>query len=184
MLDQKRLRELFDYDHNTGHLIRKIAPRGTRVGSIAGYVESHGGRSITISRARYQAARLVWMYHHGEFPKAFIDHKNGDRDDNRIENLRECTPAENAQNKIGKVGETRFLGVTRVKNRPGYHSRITLGGRKIYLGYFRSPEDAHAAYLKAKSELHHFQPVPRNVLITAQSEQKEEQPRCNVSVSA
>jgi hypothetical protein len=50
---------------------------------------------------KYSAHRLAWFYVHGKWPQSGIDHRNGDIGDNRIENLREATQAQNCANKRG-----------------------------------------------------------------------------------
>jgi len=95
---------------------------------------------------------------HGGFPNGILDHINGNKSDNRIENLRESDHQKNSQNqrKATKRNLTGFLGVSVDRScipRP-YVARIKAGGKNIRLGQFQTPEQAHEAYVKAKRELH------------------------------
>lgn len=69
-----------------------------RNGNEAGYVTDEGYRTIVVKGKSYQAHRIVWYIHNGEFPKEQTDHLNGIRDDNRIENLRDVSNWENGRN--------------------------------------------------------------------------------------
>jgi hypothetical protein len=90
-----------------------------------------------------------------------IDHINGDRSDNRIENLRLCNQSENMQNRSRRgIGEAGLLGVHRFRYGK-WCSAITKAGKKKWLGIFDTPEAAHAAYLIAKKDIHTFNPEPR-----------------------
>lgn len=77
--------------------------------------------------------------------------------DNRIANLREATAAENPQNQRRAHSHNK-AGLLGVSETPGgrYAASIKAGGKRRYLGRYATPEDAHAAYLKAKQEMHPF----------------------------
>ena len=152
------------YEGATGYLYwTNPASRAVKPGQIAGRVTDKGYRQIMVDGVRYAGHRLVWLLHHGCFPEHEIDHINGDRDDNRISNLREATKSENQQNiggsrkhsKTGLVGASYHAG-----NR--WKAQIRVNGKKYHLGLFSSPEEAHLAYLRAKAEMHKFQPVLRS----------------------
>lgn len=87
---------------------------------------------------------------------------------NSISNLRDCSAVENKQNlktyktKSGK--SSRFPGVYWAKKNNKWHARINCDKKKTDLGYFEKEEDAYYAYLRAKQEIHWFQPVPREEL--------------------
>lgn len=98
------------------------------------------------------AHRLAWFYHHGEWPKAVIDHIDGNRANNAIVNLREATHAQNA----ARRQTTRLIGPSRgvVPHQAGYVARIHHKGVRHYLGYFTDPEEAKAAYEAKAKEIH------------------------------
>ena len=155
-LTAERLREILHYDPDTG--IFTIAVRltnRTKVGGIAGCIDkSIGYRVVWIDGKSYRAHRLAWLYVYGKFPKKHIDHINGKKDDNRICNLREVTPFENAQNKVRpqQNNSSGYLGVS--KNRKGWRARVTLHGEEFHIGTFQTKQEAHDAYLNAKRNLH------------------------------
>jgi hypothetical protein len=83
-----------------------------------------------------------------------VDHINGIRDDNRIENLRNVSRSINLQNKRKphSNNSTGFLGVTRHKGQ--FCARITLDGKSTWLGTFKTPQEAGDAYFRAKRSIH------------------------------
>lgn len=91
-----------------------------------------------------KAHRVVWFLHHGTMPDC-IDHIDGNRSNNRIENLRAVTRQENSQNCVGK-GYTVQGGK--------YIAQITVRGKCLVLGRFSTPERARAEYLRAKRMYH------------------------------
>jgi HNH endonuclease len=72
-----------------------------------------------------------------------VDHRNGDKLDNRKENLREATPRQNCQNRA-PVGGRRYKGIFPFRGR--WKARIKLDGQNIYLGIFELEEEAAYAY--------------------------------------
>ena len=155
MLSAEALRSILTYDPETGIFTRKLShPRAPqRIGEIAGGIVGNGYRWIAINKKQYSAHRLAWLYVYGEFPAGGLDHKNGDRDDNRIANLREATCSQNLANR-----KTRSIsglkGVSREHRTGKWVAQITKDRKPKHLGTFSTPEAAHAAYCKAALELH------------------------------
>lgn len=150
---------LLDYDPETGIFVwknpSKYQPK--QKGCVAGRIDSGGYRQIAIDNLRYNAARLAWFYVNGAWPSDLVDHINGNRDDNRIENLRECCHAENAKNRKMRCDNgTGFKGVTQqdYKGKASFRATIQSNGEQIHLGMFDTAEEAHAAYAAA-SQRHH-----------------------------
>lgn len=145
MITQARLKELFHYDPSTGLFTRLVDVIGSRFkkGDIAGSTMPNEYTSIGIDRKLYPAHRLVWLYIHGEFPSADIDHINRVRDDNRLSNLRSVSRSENLKNK--KIPDSNTSGVMGVHwhNRTRrWIARIGVSGKKKSLGTFLNKEDA------------------------------------------
>lgn len=159
-----QLKELLDYSPDTGEFRWKVS-RGAVVsaGDLAGNTQTGGYSQIKCRGHMYMAHRLAWLFTYGNWPKHHIDHKNGIRKDNRIANLRECSPTENGQNRnLGRKNTSGFFGVSFYKPTSKWKAQIMLGGVKKHLGYYPTPEQAHQAYLEAKAKLHTFQPIPRS----------------------
>jgi hypothetical protein len=84
-----------------------------------------------------------------------VDHKDGDGLNCRRENMRLCTHADNQINKGVRVGTRSGLKGVSWEERAGrWKSEITLRGKKKWLGYFDTPDAAHAAYVRAAIDLH------------------------------
>lgn len=84
-----------------------------------------------------------------------VDHINGDGLDNRRRNLRLASRSENARNRGATAANTSgFKGVDYFKPTEKYRAYITVHGKRSYLGYFDTAEEAHAAYAEAARALH------------------------------
>ncbi len=156
VLSHELLTQVLDYNPDTGIFIWK-SPLSNRVkvGDVAGQLDTHGHRMISVNGIRYGAHRLAWFYFYKVWPKDEIDHENLLKDDNRISNLREATHQQNVYNvKKRRHNTTGFKGVTFHKAANKFMAQIRADGKYIYLGLFDTPEDAHAAYVVASKEHH------------------------------
>lgn len=105
---------------------------------------------MRVGYGHYKVHRIIWLYMTGEWPKAFIDHVNGDGLDNRWANLREATIAENAKNRrLNRNNTSGFKGVSFAKRANKYTAQVTANRKRVCLGFFDTPEDAYAAYCEA-----------------------------------
>ena len=150
------LNELFEYDKETGDLIWKKARANNKVkkGDIAGTVDRKGYIRLDVNYKKCRAHRLVFLMHKGYLPKT-IDHINGNTSDNRIENLRAATTAQNQYNrKLGSNNTSGFKGVSWDINRKTWKGYIYVEGKRIHLGNFNTPEEADEVVRKAREELH------------------------------
>ncbi|MCD2451655.1 HNH endonuclease [Methylicorpusculum oleiharenae] len=163
LLTQERLKELLRYDPETGMFTWLASPANSvKVGAIAGSVNGKGYIHIKINSKTYRAHRLAFFYHFGRWPKNDVDHMNGVKTDNRIENLRDANKSENQQNRGVQSNNTSgYMGVSYDKRKKKWKAEIMINRKTNRLGRFSTPEEAHAAYLSAKKELHTFQPTPR-----------------------
>jgi len=163
-ITQARLKELLHYDPDTGAFTWIETTSGKPLeGTRAGLLASNRYTKIGLDNRRYPSHRLAWLYVYGSFPLRGIDHINGDGRDNRINNLRECSQAENAQNsKLSCASSTGLRNVTFHKALGKFRSYITRLGKTQHLGYFDTKDAAYSAYLAAKARLHTFQPTPRD----------------------
>ena len=155
-LSYDRLREILDYDPNTGIFTWKIRmSKCVCIGDIAGCIEKRiGYTTIGVDKSVYRAHRLAWFYMTGKWPIKFIDHINGQKSDNRFANLREVFEDGNSQNvrKPNKRNKSGFMGFIKFQNK--WRASVTINGKTRRIGDYNTPEEAHEAYLKAKRELH------------------------------
>jgi hypothetical protein len=159
MLNAFRLRELFDYDPETGAFIRLVHRGGEHPGAVAGSIDDYNGYiRIGVDGVNYKAHRLAWLYVTGEWPNDVLDHINLDRSDNRFGNLRLATVAENNQHVHAPRSDSksRRRGVTWFPSRGVWRATINVNGRQRHLGYFHDLEEASGAYEAAKAALHPF----------------------------
>jgi len=153
-LTQERLKELLHYDGKSGIFTWRITTsRQSLAGDRAGSVGLDNHRIISIDQSLYRAGRLAWLYVHGEFPRALIDHINGVPTDDRICNLRLATPRQNARNCMG-TAQSGLKGAYRQKRGGRWFSNIRDGDTLRYLGSFNTKEEAHAAWAAAAKQLY------------------------------
>lgn len=162
-LTPARLHEVLAYDCETGIFTRKLTTSTrVKIGSIAGAFGSGGYINIKIDNVLFLAHRLAWLYVNLRWPDKRLDHTNGCLTDNRISNLREATASENQQNcKVRRDSSSGFTGVSFNKATNKWQAQISINGKTKYLGVFKTPELADAAYKATKLELHKFQPIQR-----------------------
>lgn len=132
---------LKDFDYKDGYLYRRDT--GARIG----YIDSHSGYvRIAYDKRNLLAHRLIWTYHHGEIKKGLnVDHIDGDKTNNKIENLRLCNQMQNLGNaKISETNKTGFRGVSYHSPNGKYRAKLQNRG----LGYFDTPEEASEIYEK------------------------------------
>lgn len=131
---------------------RKLKP-GAKAGST-------GTRHIKIyvDKSMYMAHRLAWAHHYGAWPDRDLDHIDGNSFNNAIANLRECTMSQNQANKKRRVDNTSgYKGVYRSnyrkhQNKP-WTAEIRISGKKRHIGRFKTPAEAHVAYVAAAKKL-------------------------------
>lgn len=155
MITQEELHRLFEYDTQTGEFIRKVrTARATSIGEKAGYLNNIGYVQMRVECNNYLAHRLAWLYMHGEIPE-IIDHIDGNRSNNAIENLRVADICINGFNREKKSKSSSiFKGVTWSKKYKKWESNITCRGKRKHIGYFHCEQEAGHAYNKASIELH------------------------------
>ncbi|AOG25256.1 HNH endonuclease signature motif containing protein [Acidovorax sp. RAC01] len=159
-LTAQRLRELLNYDPETGIFTWKVnAGRWGRIkaGTETGSPDLTGHLRIQVDGTLYYAHRLAWLMQTGAWPLGDVDHMDGVPGNNRWRNLRDVPHQTNAENrrKAHRNKQSGLpMGVSIDKRDGGIRADITVNGRARSLGRFDDPEQAHAAYLKAKRELH------------------------------
>jgi hypothetical protein len=139
MLDRVQLKEILDYDPQSGEFRwKKTQKRSSKKpGDLAGSLESDKQhRRIFLLGKEYRAHALAWFYVHGEWIND-LDHVNRDGTDNRISNLR---PA----NRLQQNANRKFAGVRKQGNK--WQARVQINGQRKSLGLFDTKEQAEIAY--------------------------------------
>jgi hypothetical protein len=146
-----RLRELLDYNPDTGEIVYKVNRRAGKAGDRAGCINGLGYVQIMVDRACLLGHRVAFALYHGYWPDR-VDHIDGVTSNNRISNLRECSASENQWNRKAQAGRSLPKGVTFAKG--GYQAAICANSKHHYLGRFPTAKTAHAAYAAAALEHH------------------------------
>jgi hypothetical protein len=154
MTKDEAIRKYLRYEPTTGDLWWtakapvKVANKKANAKDPLGYI------CLKINGHMLKGHRLAWFFVYGDFPKAHIDHINGNPSDNRIENLRDVSRFINMQNekKARFHNSSGFLGVS--PNGSGWRAEIRILGKKKNLGTFATPQQAHEAYVYAKRQYH------------------------------
>lgn len=120
---------------------------------------------ISLFGRKYQAHRVIWALHYGEWPKDQIDHINGVKSDNSIVNLRVVTDAENRKNM--PLRSDNKSGVSGVRHRKNcWITEIVVNRKNIHIGCFENFEDAVAARKAAEIQYgfheNHGRPLTTN----------------------
>lgn len=154
MITQERLKNLLTYERTTGLFYWKTSKGGAKKGKAAGTIMKSGYRYIGIDRRSYRAPRLAWLYIYGTFPVNEIDHIDGIKDNNGINNLRDCTRKQNSENKKAyKSSQTGFIGVSYREDAKKYIARVMHNGKNYHLGYFITKDLAIKEVAKKRREL-------------------------------
>ncbi|WP_299197009.1 HNH endonuclease [uncultured Amphritea sp.] len=136
------------FDYKDGRLYwRSTFNSKARGGNRAGKLHSSGYRRISIDGVLYLEHRVIYIWHHGDIGEYDIDHINGTKDDNRIENLRTCTNSQNQANRKTTKGYSIYKGVKYDEgcSKP-WRATIQLAGESYNLGSYSSEEQAALAY--------------------------------------
>lgn len=155
---------LLNYNPGTGELTWLVSPNpSTKVGDVAGWREPNGYIRIRINGVGYGAHRLAFLLARERWPRAQVDHINGDRADNRAHNLREATRFENQQNHgRHKNNTTGYPGVCHRRSLTlPFRADIQFKGKHYFLGNYATAIAAASAYACAKRRLHTFAPEVR-----------------------
>ena len=152
MISQVLLKKYLEY--RDGHLWWIKSRPNVKVGQQFGTTGKHGYREGSLKKYRLKEHRLVWLYHNGKWPHGHLDHINGDRSDNRIENLREVTPQQNQFNKKSFGKTSQYKGVCFSKTHKKWRAAYRFNKKEVRLGYFNTETEAAEAYRKATEHLH------------------------------
>lgn len=148
-LTKTTLEEFFTFENNELWRKEYINGRGVllKKNKVSLSKNLDGYLYTTIKRKPILFHRIVYAWHYGELPQGMlIDHINGDRTDNRIENLKAVTRRENNHNRpYHRTGG--LIGTTYDRRIKKWNAQIYINGKNKNLGYFETAELAHQAYM-------------------------------------
>ena len=153
---RKRLVELFTYDPETGHLIRRVDCGPVSAGSRAGSLGSDGYRYVRVDGIKYLEHRIIFRICTGIDAGDFeVDHDNRNKSDNRIANLRLATRKQQLANQSGVAGCCYRSALKQ------WQAIITIDGATKHLGLWLTEEIARAVYATEAAKVHgEFAPDP------------------------
>jgi hypothetical protein len=150
MITQSKLKELFDYAD--GKLIAKTNSQCRKVGDALGSLTEKGYLRASVCSKLYFVHRLIFLYYHGYMPNQ-VDHTDGNRMNNKIENLREATSSQNNQNRKA-TSSSGIKGVVWNKKSNKWIASICVNRKSVHLGSFLSIEEAALVANKARQSAH------------------------------
>ena len=152
------VRDHLSYCKDTGRITRTTnAPCGPRTaGKLVDETFCGGGyRKTSFRNGKLTAHRVAWFLYYGEQPPKYIDHINGDRTDNRIENLREACHNTNLANaKRRKDNTSGIKGVIWSKSAGKWKSVVGFRNKKYVAGYFDDIDEAEQAARSLRHSIH------------------------------
>lgn len=148
------IRDLIDYNPETGVLTAKVNFSGRQAGSVIGSQTWQGYYAFSLFGKKCFAHRLAWLLHYGEWPSQPIDHINGIKTDNSIRNIRLCSLSQNQFNKpTQKNNTTGVKGVYWNKRDKRYVASVQFNGKKYSAGHHKDIESAKEAVMKLREKL-------------------------------
>lgn len=146
---------IYQYDSENGGLVWKAFknpahPGMAKIGASVGGDDGSGYKMCMLLGHKFKVHQIVWMMQTGEFPKMLIDHIDRNPLNNNIENLRLATDAQNLANCATVCAP--MAGVRKDPKGHGYRADISINRKKKFIGYFKTAEEAHAAYVQATRE--------------------------------
>ncbi len=154
ILTQYLLHQIFEY--RDGELYWKVdrADKKVKAGDKAGNPDTGGYLRVCISYKEYRVHRLIFLMNHGFLPK-FVDHINGTRTDNRIENLRQATTQQNNRNsKISKKNTSGYKNICWDKSNQSWRVTFVVNGKKKHFGRLKDLQIASKMAQTVRSQLH------------------------------
>ncbi|MEJ5030049.1 HNH endonuclease [Comamonas sp. MYb69] len=155
-MTQEVMKQVLYYDKVSGCMYWRHAAKGRKAWAKAGCSRGDGYTVVSISGRFFYAHRLAWLYIYGNMPSGIVDHIDGNPSNNSIGNLRLVDKRGNAENmqRATRASKTGYLGVYLRSDTRRFATQIKADGKRHSLGCYASAEEAYAAYLKAKRELH------------------------------
>lgn len=172
-ISAEELHEWFDYDPESGQFRWKKRSKHSKnrfvSGQIAGSINKATNRRLLwLSDRRINASRAAYLMVYGELPaNALIDHIDGNTLNDRINNLRLASQAQNTWNRLQRKNSRLALGVSKDPHGK-FKARIQVpDGTKFNLGTWNTEAEAHACYMGAAAILHGDFWIGKRLKITA-----------------
>ncbi|WP_447547032.1 HNH endonuclease, partial [Salmonella enterica] len=147
-LSFEQVSSLFQYNKDNGLFFRNTGRGSYKREWTAGTRQTNGYMFFIIDGKKYLAHRLAFLLVHGRYPDGVIDHINGVRNDNRIENLRDVSQGQNTKNvKVSLARKMKFAGYHFDSSTGLWAAEAKVKRKRYHLGRFNSKEEAHQAYL-------------------------------------
>ena len=141
---------------NMGRIKRKKGYRCKKERILKPCDDGRGYLHLTLRTPEKKVTKTIHLFMKDTFfntNKMYMDHINGNTKDNRLENLRLCTQAQNLQNSIKKKkGYSIYKGVCKRKDTGKWNAYICLNGRLKHLGFYKEEIEAARAYNEAAKE--------------------------------
>ena len=153
-LTQQLVQSLFDY--KDGALYWKVSKTNSiRVGNQAGTSVNDAGYNIVgICGKTYRLHRVIFLYHYGYLPKN-VDHIDGNRSNNNIDNLRSADDFQNSRNsKLSKRNTSGVKNVCWARHVNKWQVQVRRGSSKKYLGLYEDLELAELVAIEARNLYH------------------------------
>lgn len=145
----KQVKAWFDYDPETGQLIRKRVQRA----NIPRILNPSRHR-VDFLGVRYQVTHIIWVIYYGKWPTEFIDHIDHNRMNRRIVNLREATRSENCWNRLSNNDYGKGVTYRYGRTSKPWQAQIQHNNQKVHLGFFDEASEAAQAYSEAAARYH------------------------------
>lgn len=140
----------YRYDSKNGNIYYKQNVGNKKSGEKAGSVCKNNGYSrMGIGNTVRLLHRVAWFLYYGKWPEKHLDHINGIKSDNRIENLREVTHRQNSFNlKRHREGELLGAHYDKHKYKKKWVAKMRINGKSKFLGSYKTKEEAHKRYVE------------------------------------
>lgn len=144
-ITQELLKEYVIYEPTTGIFTKRknrhLRDNSVKVGEQLGHLCGNGYIHFSLFGKKRKAHRLAWLYMYGEFPTSLIDHIDGDKTNNKINNLRLASFEQNAANRHVVKSKTGYRGVYESKYKGVVVGYIAQYNKK-HLGFFKEAKEA------------------------------------------
>jgi len=142
------------FENRDGSLYWKVSKGRTKAGNEAGNLTENGYKRFRTGGKTYLVHRIVFLMHHGYMPE-FVDHIDGNKINNSIENLRAVSQSQNQWNsKLRTDNITGYKGVRWHKHAKKWTAKITMNKKTKHLGYFDDIELADLVVQMAREKYH------------------------------